>query len=166
MPLPHHRLDLWWVAAPPERAVDARELLAVGVDQGWWQGDGTPGVRADALIEGGFRQVRVVTEPAPRLVANRLGGFRVRCPETGVLVVRAFNRAIARWRQGGPRRLDRCPACGQDHVLEDLTFEPPAAWGSSALKWIDAKRAVLTPEARDALERAVGQGVVVAVRPG
>ncbi len=165
MPHARHRLDLHVLVQPPDRALSVASLEAVGVDEGWWDAQGQPAA-ASRLVEGGFAAVRPFDDPRPRLHANRAGGFRVSCPVQGDPIVRAFEAAMAAWRQGETRVLPVCPACGAAHALEDLAFAPQVAWGRSGVVLVDCGRGRLTTPGMEALQRAWGPLAVVGVRHG
>lgn len=97
-----------------------------------------------------------------RFVGNRQGGFRVRCPDTGVNLVPRFNAAVMAWRDhvGDSRALD-CP-CGRRHDLASLDYQPPAGFARAWIVLRDVASAELRPEAA-ALVRALlgGEGRVV-----
>lgn len=135
MPRPTHRLDLLLVPVdlPIERGEAVLQSL---VSSGVVDAEGRPGVAAASLGLGGFARVRLDRPERPTLYANRLGGFRVRCPIDGGFVVADFARAVSAWRAGGPATLS-CPACGGVHPFDALGFEPPAAFGPWALEVAD-----------------------------
>lgn len=154
--LPRHHLSL--VILPPDPDAPggrAAPLLAAWAAAGFGLGPG-PG---RALVEGGVRRVRAVEEPVVRFVANRQGGFRVRCPRTGENVVGAFSDALERWRAGGPRRL-QCP-CGVVHDLDQLDFAPGAGFGRSWAELVDVGSAELVTEATRIVEEVWGPSRLV-----
>lgn len=133
MPRPSHRLDLCVLPADPDRPVPAaaaRALVAA------WK----------AAPPAGARAVRVDLPGEPSLYANQLGGFRVRCPETGENLVPAFGKAVRAWRHGGARSL-ACPACGQAHALEALDYAPAAAFAMGGVVLADVQESGLDPAA-------------------
>lgn len=166
MPLPRHRLDLSLVTQPPDRPVDEGALQEAGVDVKLWVRSGVPGEAADTLVAGGWASVRLESYPRSRLVVNRLGGFRVSCPTTSAPIVKAFERAMSAYRSGGPRALEACPACGDDHPLEALSYAPVAAFGRGVIVLVDVPTASVGAEGLAALSERVGPLAVVPVRPG
>ena len=134
MPRASHRLDLALVA-PPEVS-DLARLVADMVAAGALppEGAGRDGVFFGWRVEIG----------ATKLYANRLGGFRVRCPSCGGNLVPAFSRV---WRDHpDPSTAVDCPTCGARPPLRELAFAPPAAFGSAALVLVDvAEPAVAAP---------------------
>jgi hypothetical protein len=142
MPRPSHRLDLVLVPhdGPIERGEEALSLL---VAHGVIDATGAPGPRAGALGVGHFARVRLdrpVSDGSPTLYANRTGGFRVRCPDTGGNLVPAFSRALSERRAGHGSASLTCPHCGASHPLDRLDFAPPAAFGHWALEVADIER--------------------------
>jgi hypothetical protein len=131
MALARHRLGLLLLPVDPElpreRLEQAWEVLAA---EGWREGS-RPG-SLPALSSGGFLRAWLDVEDDVRFVANRLGGFRVRCPATGANLVPQFPRALEAWRSGGPRALG-CTACVGTHALEALLYAPEAGF---ARGWI------------------------------
>ena len=115
-------------------------------------------------MAGGFARIRIDDPGRVTLYANQQGGFRVRCPECGGNLVPAFQRALTRFRRGGPRRC-RCDGCGADLPLEALEFQPPAAFARISLVTMDAGNASLTAEAARWVARALGPWRVVLRRP-
>lgn len=166
MPLPRHRLDLVIAVAPPDRALAPSAVCELGVARGWWRADGQAGTHAAALVVGGFAALRAETTALPRFVANRLGGFRVTCPDAGGSVAHVLHRAMAAWRAGGPRVLAPCPVCGGEHTLEELAYAPSAAFARTTWTLVDAQSAALSEDARAALAGVAGDLRVIAVRPG
>jgi hypothetical protein len=168
MPRPSARLDLIVVSAVVE--IDAASIApgwwALGQAQGWWTGDGRSGPSAAELVEGGFVAARLHVEARPRLWANQLGGFQVRCPTGGEPVISAFTKAIGAWRDGGPRVLSACPACGALHPLEALDYRPPAAFAQLAVELIDVADGGLRPEAERLWASHGGLIRVIGRRPG
>lgn len=130
----------------------------------WGEGTRVGGPGPRALVAGGFGRVRAVDWGEERLVANRQGGFRVRCPATGANVVPAFNHAMTAWRAGGPRAL-AC-GCGATHDLADLDFAPDAAFARAAVEILDAEDAALTPEAEAVARATWGEAPRVILRRG
>jgi hypothetical protein len=131
---PTHRLDLCVVPADPDRPVDpaaARALVAA------WR----------AAPPAGARAVRVDLPGEVSLYANQMGGFRVRCPETGDNLVPVFGGAVRVWRAGGERRL-ACPACGREHALESLDYAPDAAFAMGGVVLADVRTASLDADAQ------------------
>lgn len=126
-------------------------------------GEGRPGPQAGRLGIGDFARLHLDRPPAPTLYANRLGGFQVRCPETGAPLVADFSRAMGRWRAGGDRSLD-CPSCEHTHLLDDLSFRPPAAIGPWAVVAADVGSATWSEEARTWAAEALGSLRFVARR--
>lgn len=157
MPHASHRLDLIVAPSDPDRALDP---AAVAVVRAGWAAAGlldgsAPGPRRDGLIVGGFRRFWVDEPGAVVLYANLQGGFLVRCPQTEAPLARPFQAALTAFRRGGPRAL-RCPACGEDHALEALSYAPPALYARGALCFADVGDTVLQPEPFAALAAALG----------
>jgi len=138
-----------------------RALLKQLVEGGVVSSDGAAGPHAEAWVEGGFARIYVDDPGRETLYANRLGGFRVRCPETGANVVPAFASAMSAWREGGVRRIEPCPACGGGHDLAELELQPPGAFGRWAWVVADVATASLRPEAVAVLHETLGPGAWV-----
>lgn len=115
------------------------------------------------VVPGGHRPPRVVDGGHERFLANRQGGFRVRCPVDGANLVPVFPRALERWRAGGPRTL-ACP-CGATHDLAELTYAPDAGFARAWLELAEVGSGELTPEALAEAEAALG-GVRIVPRRG
>lgn len=154
MPFPGHRLDLIVVPRDvdtvPDAEIDARLLDVIRR-------------RAEEVVRGGFLTARIERPGRVILYANGQGGFRVRCPVGSDVVTDAFARALTAWRVGGSRAM-RCPACDATHPLEELGYEPPAAYASFALVLADVEDGALTEEGKRLLEDALGPVRVVARR--
>ncbi len=167
MPHASHRMDLALVPSDLGRALDEARYQAL--TQAWeargWVKSGAPGPEADALIEGGFRRLRLDRPPRLSLYANQQGGFRVACPSTGGDAATAFGKATQRWREGGPRTL-RCPSCGDEHPLEAMVLSPPGAFGLWAVIVADCDALHLRPDAMLELGHALGPMVAVSRRVG
>lgn len=157
MPPPaRHQLALLVLPAEPDGPLDrGSALMAAWRAAGFALGPG-PG---HPLVEGGCAAARACAAPAARFLANRQGGFRVRCPATGANAVPAFSRALEAWRRGGPRRL-ACD-CGATHDLNALDFAPPAGFARSWVEVVDAASPVLLPEAARIVEEVWGESRVV-----
>jgi hypothetical protein len=137
------------------------------IDRGGWASVAlaalaASGLAGDALVPGGHGPVAAFEEDRPRFLGNSLGGFQVRCRDSGRPVARPFARALEGWRSGGPRSM-ACP-CGALHALEDLDFRPPALFARSWIEIRDAASAELAPAAVATLG-ALG-GVRIAWRRG
>ncbi|MEQ1508607.1 MAG: hypothetical protein ABMB14_40620 [Myxococcota bacterium] len=159
-----HRLDLVAVPADADRdAVHGHRLLDRLRADGVLDPTDGAGPAAERWVVGGFARIRVDDPGIVVLYANRQGGFRVRCPQTGEPVIRAFEAAVTAWRSGEPRQL-ACPSCGRFHALDALDAEPPIAFGAWAVVTADAGSATLTPEAQGWLDEAVGATRVISVR--
>ncbi len=158
MPHASHRLDLLLVPTDPERAPPLEgweELRARWSARGWLEGE-RPGPSADALIPGGFARAWLsVAHGQGALYANQQGGFRPSCPRNGEPVARALASAVQAWVEGGPRRM-RCPACGEEHPLEELRLAPPGAFGRFALAFAEVSALELAPRALAEAEGALG----------
>lgn len=148
MILPSHRLDLCIVPEDPESYPrDAMAaLIAHWAVRGIVNSAGWAESNANALVEGGFRRLRIDDPGRVVLYANQMGGFRVACPKREGNIVAAFRRALVASRKGEPRLLD-CPACGNSHPLEALDYAPAAAFGRVCLVVSDVNDAHLTAEA-------------------
>jgi hypothetical protein len=156
-----HRLSLLLLPGEPDAASEIvlrlRDRLR---GDGFLAGD-TPGPRA--LVDGGFDLARAEVFDEVRFASSGQGGFAVRCPVDGTNVVGAFNRALPRWRAGGPRRL-AC-TCGREHDLTELRYLPDAGFARGWLALIDVQSVELTPEGRAAVT-AVMPDVRILVRRG
>jgi len=118
---------------------------------------------ARELVPGGHGPPRVIDGGGERFLANRQGGFAVRCPVGGANLVPLFVRALEGWRAGGVRSLE-CP-CGARHDLAALDYLPEAGF---ARAWIEIPRAEapeLHPRAQAEAVAALG-GVRVVPRRG
>lgn len=157
-PLARHQLAVLVLPADPDR--DPADVVALVAA---WRaaGLGLDGPRP--IVAGGAARLRVEAHPTPRFVANRQGGFRVRCPVDGRNVVPAFNPAVERWREGGPRTL-ACP-CGRTHDLDALDFAPAAGFARGWVALEDCGGAELDPEAAVLAARALG-GMRLVLRRG
>lgn len=152
MPRASARVDV--VLVPTSAEVGDAQLAAawwqLGVQRGWWLEDGSAGAQADQCVQGGFARARIEHSPAPRLIANQLGGFRVRCRVCGANAVRDFSVGMGNWRKGEPREW-RCTSCGTRQALEDAELTPPGAFAVVALHLMDAATAEVRPEVVSAL---------------
>lgn len=163
MPRPSPHLDVFLVPSElrdlpvQSELVEALERLGVAAGRG-------AGPRSAEVLEGGYRSVRVDRPPAPTLYANRQGGFRVQCPESGESVVPAFGRALTAWREGADPTLRSCPACGRDHAFDALVTSPPAAVGAGAVVLVGAGSVRLGEQSRDELRAVLGDFHVVGSR--
>ncbi len=101
---------------------------------------------ARTLVDGGVGQIVWMREESPRFLANRGGGFRVRCPVTGVSLADRLHRAMEGWRNGGARVLT-C-ACGETHDLAVLDYVPDAGFARGWIELHDVGAAELVAEAR------------------
>ena len=157
MILPTHRLDLHFVPGDPDAypILQAAELLEVLRAREVIDGSGYPLRGADWLVPGGFKRLRIDDPGRVVLYSNQIGGFRVACPVAPENVVAAFRAALIAWRSGGPRQL-ACPACGQEHALEDLEYRPAAAFGRLSIAIADVEDANPTPEASEFIAGALG----------
>lgn len=153
MPLPSHRLDLWFVC---ERApsLQAESLLPEIL-----------GSRAEPLVEGGARAWSFERFGQPRFVANQQGGFRVRCPVCAGNLVPSFSAALAAWKRGAAAE-HLCPHCGDRRALSELSFAPAAAFGEAGLHLVDVASSEPDPEVRAQVEAHIGPSVLVARRVG
>ena len=116
-----------------------------------------------SLVEGGCASVRAMSSGVQRFLANRQGGFSVRCPASGVNLVPTFVPALTAWRRGGPRYLG-C-VCAKDHDLVDLEFAPAAGFAFQWVELFDVDGAEVVPEAL-ALAAEVWGGVRMVGRRG
>ena len=160
MPKPRQRLDLLWLPASPDAAVDpaAFERLRVRwAARGWLDG----GASAPA---GGFRRIWLDDPGAVRFYANQLGGFRVSCPRCGQNAVAGFGTAMRAWRAGGPR-VGRCAACGLAADLDAWAFRPAAAFARGAVVLSDVGQPDVSPEVAEELDAVTGPSRVVLRRP-
>jgi hypothetical protein len=103
-----------------------------------------PGARVP--VDGGVGSVVWQREASPRFLANRAGGFRVRCPVSGRSLAERLHVAVEAWRNGAPRVLD-C-ACGALHDLAHLDYVPPAGFARGWIELADVGGADLVEEAR------------------
>ena len=163
MPRASHRLDVLLVPTDPDRAGDAAAFAAV--EAAWRCAGHLTAAGRGALVPGGFARLWFDAPGRVTLFANQQGGFRVTCPTQATNIAVAFSAAVESWRAGGPRALT-CPACGARHPLEDATLAPPGAFARYAVVFADARSADPTPEARGALEAALGPLRVIARRVG
>lgn len=172
-----HRLDLLVLPRDPDAPADAlAPVIAAWVAAGFLRvGDDAlastgPGftsgtlrhayaLGARALVAGGVGHVVWMREAAARFLANRSGGFRVRCPSSGALVTDRLHPAMAAWRAGGPRVL-AC-ACGGTHDLAVLDYVPAAGFARGWIELDDVGGADLVAEAR-----ALAPDVRVVLRRG
>ena len=146
MPHASHRLDLVLLPVDPEAEPD-RPAFADFANR--WSG------RLEQAIVGGARGLRLDDPGRVSLYANQQGGFRVRCPRSGENLASAFSAAVERWRSGAPRAMC-CPACGEEHALEEITLIPPGGFARFAVVFVDAATLNLEPEPRAELESALG----------
>ena len=68
---------------------------------------------------------------------------------------------MRRWREQGGGRALACPACGDIHPLEALSYQPPAAFARQALVFSDVASSRLEAPTRQALESCLGPVRVV-----
>ena len=167
-----HRLDL--LVLPP--SLDQGRAALEPLLRAWEALPGGP-------VEGGC--IALAVEPAPgsapppaeplRFVANRQGGFRVRCPDTGANVVPRFNAAVTAWRDAQARAPDAtdhralraldCP-CGRRHDLVALDYHPPAGFARAWIVLREVADPALRPEAQALAERLLGGAPSVLYRRG
>ena len=163
MPRPSSHLDVFLVPADladlPEQSVLVERLGSAGAGAGR-----SAGPRAEQLVRGGYRSVRIDRPPEPTLYANRQGGFRVSCPATGESIVPGFSKALSAWRSGGPAAVRQCPACGAEHPFDALHTAPLAAVGRGAVVLVDAGSVELTQAGNDAFNEMIGPFHVVGSR--
>jgi len=159
---PSHRLDLLIVPADPiAQPIGPATALIARLQQDGVIVDGDrPGPEAERWVSGGFARLHLDIPDTPQLYANRQGGFRVTCPETGDPIADAFRHSVQRWRTGGARAL-QCPSCGTRHALEAVQAAPPLAFGALALVTADAASANPTPWAHAQADLALGPSRLV-----
>lgn len=140
MPPPaRHRLDILVLPADPDAPAATMEAAVARLTAaGLWPGGLAVGAQA-----------RLVVAPRQRFVANRQGGFYVRCPADQAVIGDRFRRALTAWREGGPRTLG-C-ACGATHDLAALDFAPAAGFAHAWIEVPDVDGPELSPEAVAAL---------------
>ena len=164
MPRPTHRLSLYLVPDDPDREVDVPRLEAA-LDalrgEGVLAGFG-PGPRAEALVAGGFRRLRVDRPAQAVLYGNRQGGFYASCPACGAHLAAILGPVLRSWRHGGRREVRG--TCGVDSDLARLAYAPPAAIGRFALELRDVGAPELTSEGKPWVEAGIGSFVVVGSR--
>lgn len=102
-------------------------------------------------------------EDVPRFLCNERGGFRVKCPETGVPTPRQFARGLQQWREGGTR--DAICACGGVHPLPAFVLEPPGGFARSWLQRVNVLSADPDPQDAAIIERYWPNFRLLAVRP-
>lgn len=163
-----HRLDLLVLPADPDAPVDALAPVLAA-----WAAAGFLGASSDdpedlappvvscahassprlryasgprELVAGGVGSIVWMQEAQPRFLANRSGGFRVRCPDTGATLADRLHPAVEAWRRGSPRVL-AC-ACGVTHDLADLDYFPAAGFARGWIELDDVGDADLVAEAR------------------
>lgn len=117
---------------------------------------------AHRVVRGGNGPVIAEEREAVTFLANRQGGFVVRCPENDGLVT-GFARALETWRSGGVGTV-ACD-CGATHDLRGLQFAPPAGFARSWLRVEDAASAEIDPDALNVVASAFG-GVRIVLRRG
>ncbi|MCP4803954.1 MAG: hypothetical protein GY913_09025 [Proteobacteria bacterium] len=156
---PSRRLNVLLVPEDPDRMAPDGLMDALG--ELGLHTRGGPGPRADELLPGGFKLLRVDHPGRAYLYGNRQGGFHALCPQTGANIVPLLGRAITAWQHGGARTLD-C-SCGDQHDLNGLDYRPPAAIGRFAIEARDVAGLSLGP-ARAEIEALVGPVVVVGSR--
>jgi hypothetical protein len=142
---PTHRLELLLVPGADVSIGAADALVSRLFEEGVITASGEAASNAFRWIDGGFERVVIDRPGRETLYANRTGGFRVRCPTLDTSIVPAFNRAVTAWRVGGARSLS-CPACGDDHDLVTLGYQPPATFGPWAVVSTGAASAQLSPD--------------------
>lgn len=148
MPPPaSHRLALLVLRADPDADPAPVEALARG-----WAGAGD-------LVADGHSPARLRRSATPVFLANRQGGFRVFCPETGDNLVPTFVPALGAWRAGGPRRLT-C-ACGATHDLAALCYRPEAGFARVWIEIPDVGAAELSPAADRLAKELLGEVRIV-----
>lgn len=116
-----------------------------------------------SIVDGGCERVWFDRPGRIVLYANQTGGFRVRCPDTGVNISAEFGRSHREWKCGGANTVD-CP-CGTLHGLEACLLEPPGAFASWAIVFASAEGLALTEQAARDVRELVGPYRVVLRRP-
>lgn len=159
--LTRHRLSILVLPRDPDAAPAlAHRALLAWRELGFVTESGGPG--PNALLDGGFRRAGAEARATPCFLSNRVGGFRVACPVDGRVVVPDFNRAMERWRAGGPRRL-ACP-CGADHDLDALRFAPEAGFARGWLVIEEVDGVEIDPAALSAAREAFGDVRILLIR--
>jgi len=153
-PRPGHHLDLFLVPHGGLPADDALDRALAPLDD--------PGAAA-AIVDGGFRGVRVDRPRRRTLYANRQGGFRVSCPACGNNLAPDFGAALTAWREGGASSVG-CSACGAISSLEALDFAPQAAFGDGAVVLVDARSFGLTASGQATFRDLLGPFELVGSR--
>lgn len=125
--------------------------------------DGDGSVVVPGHLSLGAARLRVERYERPQLIANQVGGFRVRCPRCDASIVPIFVAAQEAYRQGGERAL-RCDQCAAVVALEALRFSPPAAYGAVTLTLDDVDAATIPAELAERITRAIGPWVAIARR--
>lgn len=97
------------------------------------------GVRAWALVPGGFGVVWLDRPAGVTLYANQLGGFRVPCPACGAPLARAFGQAVQALRASAVPSPVTCTGCGHPAPLFELPLYPPGAFARGAVVFGDAR---------------------------
>ena len=151
MPPPaSHRLAVLVLAADPD--ADGRSIADLAAAWALL-------AAAGGLVTGGHGSMVLEGDGPVRFLANRQGGFRVTCPDTGTNVVGAFVPALTGWRAGGPRGM-RCP-CGGVHDLAALVFAPEAGFARAWITISDVASADLAPRAAQVAKDLLGEVRVV-----
>jgi len=161
MPHASHRLDLLVVPTDPHTPLD--EAVTARLFDGWGLDHNGRSENLERFVDGGCNRIWMDRPGRLWLYGNQLGGFRVQCPETNVLVSAEFGRAHRAWKAGAQRAL-ACP-CGSDHPLEACIFSPPAAFATWAIVFADIDGTSLTPLAKSSIQEAIGPYRVLTRRP-
>lgn len=170
MALARHQVALLVLPAAPETsAARVREAWTRLSADGFVDGQ-RPGARR-ALVEGTFRRALldlpadVAEEPPVRMVANRLGGFRVACATCRANLAASFTYAVGAWRAArGPRAIT-CPSCRVERPLEHVDATPPVGFARGWIAFEEADALDLHAEAHALLAASLG-GVRLVLRRG
>ncbi len=170
MALARHQIALLVLPAAPETSeVCLRDAWSRLSTDGFVDGH-LPGARR-ALVEGAFRRATLDLpasgEHAPpvRMVANRLGGFRVACDACGANLATPFTGAVGAWRAGTGPRAVACPSCRSERPLEQVDATPPVGFARGWIAFEDADALELDAEAHALLVASLG-GVRLVLRRG
>jgi len=161
MALNRSRVDVLCVPRDIDKVVDPNDWSAALLE--WTQAGLLRADRPTArFVEGGAKGIRL-DRPARRVVyGNQLGGFRVRCPQCGGGVARAFAAAMEAARDTGPLLASVvCASCGHGARLTEVVARPPIQIGRCAVVLTDVEGVSLSPAGRAAVEGLLGPMAVV-----
>ncbi len=170
MALARHQVALLVLPAAPEVSAERVRAAWTRLSADGFVDGHLPGARS-VLVEGTFRRALLdlpaagAEEPPVRMVANRLGGFRVACPTCRVNLAAPFTAAVGPWRAARGPRAVTCPSCRAERPLEAVDAMPPVGFARGWIAFEEADALELHAEAHALLVASLG-GVHLVLRRG